>query len=200
MGRIKSKPTPTNEAMAAQNAQVQISQQEDERIVYLTGEINEASVTNTIAQLFAFAKRNSYKPIYLVVSTYGGSIDEMFSLYDAIKFIKSPIYTVGLGKIMSAGVLLLAAGEKKHRLIGKNARIMIHSSWGGALGNVFEAENEMKEWKRQQSRMEQLLAIEIGKSHDEISKIMEEKIDRYLDSSEAIDFGIVDGYLNDNKL
>ena len=200
MGRLKSSSLSTEEIIMAAGGQQQTVNQEDERLVYLTGEINEASVTNTIAQLFAFAKRNSYKPIYLVISTYGGSIDEMFSLYDAIKFVKPPVYTVGLGKIMSAGVLLLSAGQEGHRLIGKNARIMIHSSWGGAIGNVFEAENEMKEWKRQQKQMEKLLAIETNKSIDEISKIMEEKIDRYLDSSEAIDFGIVDGHLNDNKL
>ena len=109
-----------------------------------------------------------------------------------MKYCPTPIHTVGFGKIMSAGVLLLAAGVKDKRLIGKNARIMIHSTWGITAGNIFEAENEMKEWKRQQLQLEKCLAHETNKSLNEIKEIMKDRFNKFLSADEAIKFGIVD--------
>ena len=89
------------------------------RIVMLAGEINENSVAQTIGQLTMLSQQDCIKPIHFMLNTYGGSLDDMFALYDTIKFIQCPIHTIGLGKIMSAGVLLLAAGNKGNRLLGK---------------------------------------------------------------------------------
>jgi ATP-dependent Clp endopeptidase proteolytic subunit ClpP len=95
------------------------------RIIFLHGEVTEGMIANVIAQMLHLATVNT-KPIYLVVSTYGGAMHEMFSLYDCINFLPCPVHTVGLGKVMSAGVLLLAAGAKGKRLIGATASIMMH--------------------------------------------------------------------------
>jgi len=203
MGRISKKSQKDSQQadiMYMQQAQNMLSLQDEDRMIYLAGDVNEITITNVIAQLFSFAKKDSQKPIYIVISTYGGSVDEMFSLYDAIKFVNAPVYTIGIGKIMSAGVLLLTSGEKTKRLIGKNARIMIHPIFGGSLGNVFEQQNELNEMKRMQKQLNECLANETGKSIKEIENLMKSRMDTYLTPEEAINFGIVDNLIGGTKL
>lgn len=164
----------------------------NERIVYLNGEVNEHSISQVIAGLIALANHDQSAPITLVVSTYGGSVDEMFSLYDIIKYIPCPVHTVGLGKVMSAGVLLLASGKKGARVIGRNARLMIHPISGGSGGNVFEVVNETKEHVRQQNLMEELLLQETKMTKAFLDKVMISGHDNYIMATEAIKLGIVD--------
>lgn len=171
--------------------QLLMSQVDNTRIVFLHGDVTEHSISNVIAQLLHLANVNR-NPIHLVVSTYGGSIDEMFSLYDTIKFLPCPVHTVALGKVMSAGVLLLAAGVKGHRLMGASGRIMMHSVLGGTYGNVFEAENQAKEHRRLHDLMVDTLLRETKMTKAQVESIMNKKVDRYLTPQEAIKFGIVD--------
>lgn len=161
------------------------------RTVILHGEVNESSICSVIVQLLALAN-HSPSPIHLVVSTYGGSVDEMFSLYDVIKFLPCPVHTVALGKVMSAGVLLLASGVKGKRLIGKSSRIMIHPVSAGAQGNVFEMLNETKELQRLQQLMVESLVAETKMSKEKAEEIMASGKDCYLTPTEAIELGIVD--------
>ena len=93
---------------------------------------------------------------------------------------------------MSASVLILAAGQKNKRLIGSNARVMIHPIWGGSSGNVFEQRNEQKEMERLQEQMDKLLAKETGQSYKEIQKLMSKGHDFYLTAEDAIKIGIAD--------
>ena len=85
------------------------------------------------------------RPILFYLSTYGGNADDMFALYDLMRVVRreTEIHTVGLGKVMSAGVLILAAGTKGRRYIGKNCRVMIHSVMGGNAGSLHNMLNEM---------------------------------------------------------
>ena len=163
----------------------------DSRLVVLHGEVNESSICNVIVQLLQLANQN-HKPIHLVISTYGGSVDEMFSLYDTIKFLPCPVHTIALGKVMSAGVLLLASGVKGKRMIGKSARIMIHPISGGVIGNVFEAMNEMKEFERLQDLMTSALLSETKMKKEEIDNLMKSGHDCFLTPEQAISMGIVD--------
>lgn len=163
----------------------------DARLVVLHGEVNEASICNVIVQMLQLANQN-HKPIHLVISTYGGSVDEMFSLYDTIKFLPCPVHTIALGKVMSAGVLLLASGVKGKRMIGKSARIMIHPISGGVIGNVFEAMNEMKEFARLQDLMTNALLSETTMKKEEIDELMKAGHDCFLTPEQAIKMGIVD--------
>jgi len=168
----------------------------DARLVVLHGEVNEASICNVIVQLLQLANQN-HKPIHLVISTYGGSVDEMFSLYDTIKFLPCPVHTIALGKVMSAGVLLLASGIKGKRMIGKSARIMIHPISGGVIGNVFEAMNEMKEFTRLQDLMTNALQTETTMKKEEIDELMKSGHDCFLTPEQAIKMGIVDKIIGD---
>jgi len=163
----------------------------DARLVVLHGEVNEASICNVIVQMLQLANQN-HKPIHLVISTYGGSVDEMFSLYDTIKFLPCPVHTIALGKVMSAGVLLLASGVKGKRMIGKSARIMIHPISGGVIGNVFEAMNEMKEFARLQELMTSALLSETTMKKEEIDDLMKAGHDCFLTPEQAVKLGIVD--------
>lgn len=193
MGRptCESKQTNRNSTDAQELEAMSMSQPADVRIVMLHGDVNERSITNAIVQLLYLANQN-HKPIHLIVSTYGGSIDEMFSLYDTIKFLPCPVHTVALGKVMSAGVLLLAAGTKGKRLIGPSARIMIHPVSGGAIGNVFEIMNESKEAQRMHDLLVTSLMAETKMTKTQIDKIMRSGHDYHLVAEEAIKLGIVD--------
>lgn len=161
------------------------------RIVVLHGDVNETSISMVVAQLLHLAGQ-SLEPINLVISTYGGSVDEMFMLYDTIKFLPCPVHTIALGKVMSAGVLLLASGAKGKRMIGKNARIMIHPVSGGVMGNVFEVVNDTKEHKRLQDQMVDAIVKETKCSKAEIEKIMKSGHDYYVLPEQAVKMGIVD--------
>lgn len=164
---------------------------EDARIIYLAGEVSEASISNVIAQLLGLASISN-KPIQLVISTYGGSVDEMFSLYDVMKFLSCPVHTIGLGKIMSAGILLLSSGKKGSRLLGSNARLMIHPIAGHAIGKMFDLENEVAECRRMQNLMIELLRKETKMTKTDIDKIMNLSHDFYLTPEQAVKYGIVD--------
>jgi ATP-dependent Clp protease protease subunit len=167
------------------------------RLVVLHGDVNESSISMVVAQLLHLASQN-HKPIHLVISTYGGSVDEMFTLYDTIKFLPCPIHTIALGKVMSAGVLLLASGAKGHRMIGKSARIMIHPVSGGAVGNIFEVINDTKEQKRLQDQMVDAIVKETKTSKLKIETIMKTGHDVYLLPDEAIKLGIVDKIIGED--
>jgi ATP-dependent Clp protease protease subunit len=164
---------------------------QDARLVVLHGEVNEQSIYNVMVQLLLLANQN-HKPIHLIISTYGGSVDEMFTLYDTIKFLPCPVHTIALGKVMSAGVLLLASGTKGKRMIGKSARIMIHPVSGGVSGNVFEAMNEMKEFQRLQDAMASALVDETNLKKEDIQNLMKAGFDCFLTPEEAVKMGIVD--------
>ena len=190
----KSAPSASPEEMLMQS--LIVHQSDNVRIVVLHGDVNEHTISHVIVQLLQLANQN-HKPIHLVISTYGGSVDEMFSLYDTIKSLPCPVHTIAMGKVMSAGVLLLASGVKGKRLIGKSARIMIHPISGGVFGNVFEAVNEVKEHERLQSLMTDALLRETKMSREEIEKIMKAGHDCYITPEEAIKMGIVDGFIGE---
>lgn len=173
------------------------SQGNQERIVYLSGDVNEHTISNVIMQLVTLANQSNGKPIHTFISTYGGSVDEMFSLYDTIKFLPCSVRTIGMGKIMSAGVLLLAAGEKGHRQIGRSARVMIHPISSGFAGNIFELQAEVAEAQRLQNLMVDRLSAETKMPPDQIRQLMKAGHDTYLTPTEAIKLGIADKLVGD---
>lgn len=180
--------------------QQQLMMPQNDRVIYLSEDVNEMSISAVIAQIMALNSQNSVKPIVLMISTYGGSVDEMFALYDIVKFVKCPIITVGIGKVMSAGVLLLASGEKGKRMIGKNTRVMIHSiSAGHTGGSIAELTNEVDELKKIQLMMINSLAKETNIPRDKLEEIVNANKDFYLTAEEAIKFGVADKILSGGK-
>ena len=119
---------------------------------------------------------------------------EMFAIYDTMRMIREEceIQTIGLGKVMSAGVLLLAAGNKGSRKIGKNCRVMIHSVIGGQHGPVHNLENELEEVKWIQEQYIDALKEETNMTKKYIKKLLERKVNVYLTAKEAVELGIAD--------
>lgn len=170
-----------------------------ERIVYLAGEVSEVLVTQVIAGMISLASHDPVSPIKMIISTYGGAVDEMFALYDTIKYIPCPVHTVGMGKIMSAGVLLLAAGEKGQRIIGENARIMLHATSGASMGTFLQVKNETEEHERQQKQMEKLLLRESKMTSKQLTSIMSAGHDVYVLPEQAMSLGLVDQVIQSTK-
>jgi ATP-dependent Clp endopeptidase proteolytic subunit ClpP len=136
----------------------------------------------------------TYQPIDFIVSSHGGLAADMFSVYDTIRDIrdKSPIHTKGLGKVMSAGVLLLASGTKGQRRIGRYCRVMIHGVMAGQHGYLADVENEFKETRAIQRMYVKALAEETSMSEAYVRKLMNKKTNVYLDAEEAVKLGIAD--------
>ena len=140
---------------------------------------------------------DAWKPIKLLVSTQGGSAHEMFAIYDTMTMVKKDceIETIGMGKVMSAGVLLLASGTKGSRRIGRNCRVMIHPVAGGAMGDLQDIENDIQEIKWLQKQYIKCLAEETSLTEKKIRAIIKKKINYYFNAEEAVKMGIADEIL-----
>ena len=177
------------------------------RITGIFGEISEDSCKNVLSDLF-MVKEKDHKdrmlseekesieipPIEFIISTEGGNVQDMFSVYDCIRIIKDlvDIETFGLGKVMSAGILLLAAGTKGKRKVGKYCRLMMHSVQGGQFGSIMELETDIKEVRWYQNQFINALASETKLSKREVTNIFRRKTDTYFDAEKALEWGIVD--------
>ena len=136
----------------------------------------------------------NYAPFEFVISTLGGNAQEMFGLHDLMRVIRDDceIHTVGLGKVFSAGTLLLASGSKGKRRIGKNCRVMIHAVLGGNHGSIHNLENEMDEIRWTQDRYIEAMGEETNMSKTHLKKILNRKVNAYFTAEEAIELGIAD--------
>ena len=134
------------------------------------------------------------RPIEVIISTNGGNADDMFAIYDAMRMCREEveIETLGIGKVMSAGVLLLAAGTKGKRRIGKHCRIMIHSVIGGHIGPMHQLDNEMKEIKSIQELHIRALCEETNVTEKQLRALLKKKVNIYLTAEEAVKYGIAD--------
>jgi ATP-dependent Clp protease protease subunit len=175
------------------------------RIVSLYGEIDEEQCAEVAFTLLALGEMGAEvepeikggptgEAIKLLISTAGGSASDMLAVYDAIRMVKPacPVETIGLGKVMSAGVLLLAAGTRGRRRIGQNCRVMIHGVAAGAGGAIYSLENELEEIKHTQDQYIKLLAHETDMTVSYIRKLINRKLNVYLTASEAVELGIAD--------
>jgi len=133
-------------------------------------------------------------PIDMVISTPGGNADDMFAIYDTMRSIREevPIRTRGIGKVMSAGVVLLAAGTKGERSIGKNCRVMVHSVIGGHVGPMHQLDNEMEEIRNIQDQYITVLAEETKMTKRYLRNLLKKKVNIYLSATEAVELGIAD--------
>ncbi len=183
-----------------------MNSQPDLRTMMLYGEVNEEKIQELIVgtiMMTQAAAPNSYdedgnlKPMKLYLSTYGGAADDMFSFYDILSQAKESceLHTIGLGKVMSAGVLLLAAGTKGHRYIGKNCRVMIHAVTAGNIGELHNLQNEMEAIQQLQDSYTNALVQETSMTKRQLNKLLDRKVNVYLTAQEAIEYGIADKIL-----
>lgn len=169
-----------------------------QKVVSLYGDIDEENARDVVHAMKIlesdFTDDYESNKFELIVSTNGGSALEMFSIYDTIRMIKeqAPISTVGLGKVMSAGVLILASGTKGHRKIGKHCRVMIHGVASGYAGSIHSLENELEEVQWIQQQYISLLANETDMTQKYIKNLISRKVNVYLTAEQSVEYGIAD--------
>ena len=174
----------------------------DIRTVALFGDVDEEKASDLCMGFLLLTdysqKEAPYDPITFYISTYGGSADEMFSIYDMMSVTKTKceIETIGLGKVMSAGTLLLAAGTKGKRKVGRHCRIMIHAVAAGSSGELHNIENEVKSIKHIQELYINALSKETHMTKRMIQKLLDRKVNVYLTAEEAVEYGIADEIIN----
>jgi len=164
------------------------------RIIYIS-DINEKEAKTIITKLLELDMADSTIPIKIIVNSYGGEIESMFAIYDAMRTCRAPPITIGLGKAMSAGVLLLAAGKKGERRLSLHTRVMMHELSMFAGGKLYEVENATKEARRLQELWENALALESGKTIKKIRKIMTSHVDTFIEAGQAVEYGFADKVL-----
>lgn len=168
-----------------------ISQMNEQlRRIVLAGFVKEDTATQFLEQITALECTDMSKAISVYIDTYGGNVDSALCMYDAMKSCCCPIVTIGIGKVMSCGVLLLAAGDKGNRYITENTRIMIHEVSGGTFGPISDMENTVAETRRMQDVYISLLSNDTGKTKTKILKDMQSH--KYMSAAEAVKYGIVD--------
>ena len=207
-----SEDTPKTEEDAEEKDRIIFAPPEPKlRTVGIMGEINEEGSAEIVFGLLSLQSsavhfepvdiededsevKEVIMPIDMVISTPGGNADDMFAIYDTMRAIREevPIRTRGIGKVMSAGVVLLAAGTKGERSIGKNCRVMLHSVIGGHIGPMHQLDNEMEEIRNIQDQYISVLAEETKMTKRYLRNLMKKKVNVYLSATEAVELGIVD--------
>jgi len=174
------------------------------RVVGLYTDITEEKVAEVTQALLYLNETNRLKeddeekkPIDFYISTYGGNADDMFALYDIMKQVQkeTEIHTIGMGKVMSAGVLLLAGGTPGQRKIGKNCRIMLHSVSSGNHGDLHNLVNEVEAIQELQEMYINCLTQETKMTKSQLKKMLERKVNVYLSAEQAVEYGIADKVL-----
>ena len=172
------------------------------RSIMFVGEVTEERAADLISALLVLSQTKApdaerTEPIKLYVSTYGGSADEMFGIYDVVNYCKKfcDIETIGLGKVMSAGTLMLASGTKGKRKLGKHCRVMIHAVNGGQVGDIHNLQNELEQTVSLQDSYIQALSHETNMTKRQIQTLINRKVNVYLTAEEAIEKGLADEIL-----
>jgi len=170
-----------------------VSEPKTVALIKLYGTVNEDRCEEVIDQMLRYIYTGG-DLIQFMISTHGGLVSEMFSVYDIMRVAREDavITTLGLGKVMSAGVLLLAAGTKGYRQIGANCQIMIHSLKAEQGGYISTMSNDLDHLKSLEERYIKALSKETNMSKRYIRKLFNKKLDVFLTAEEAVDLGIAD--------
>ena len=161
-----------------------------ERIVFVTGGVEDHMASLITAQLLFLESENPKKDIYMYINSPGGVVTSGLAIHDTMQYIRPKIGTVCIGQAASMGSFLLASGEPGMRVALTNSRIMIHQPSGGAQGMASDIEIQAKEILRMRHRLNTLYAKYTGKTVEEIEKAMDR--DNFLEADEAKVFGLID--------
>ncbi|MFC6346407.1 ATP-dependent Clp endopeptidase proteolytic subunit ClpP [Vagococcus carniphilus] len=170
-----------------------------DRIIMLSGPIDDNVANSVIAQLLFLDAQDPEKDIYIYINSPGGSVSAGLAIYDTMNFIKADVQTIVLGMAASMGSFLLSAGTKGKRFALPNAEIMIHQPLGGAQGQATEIEIAARHILNTRDRLNQILADNTGQD----IKIIEKDTDRdnFMSAEEAKEYGLIDEVMvNSSKL
>ena len=164
-----------------------------DRIVFISGEVNDDMANAICAQLLFLQSQDPKKEISVYVNSPGGSVTAGLAIYDTMQFVKCPVATYCIGQAASMGAVLLTAGTKGRRFSLPNSRIMIHQPWGGAEGKASDIEITAREILRLKDRLNEILAKHSGRTFEDVVKDTDR--DHFMSAEEAKKWGLIDEVL-----
>lgn len=161
-----------------------------ERIIFVTGGVEDGLASLVTAQLLFLESENPKREIAMYINSPGGIVTSGLAIYDTMQYIRSPVSTVCIGQAASMGSLLLAAGEKGSRIALPNARIMVHQPSGGFRGQASDIERHAEDIIATKRRLNEIYVKHTGQPYDRVEKTLDR--DHFMTAEEAQAFGIVD--------
>lgn len=161
-----------------------------DRIIFLEGEVNDASAALVKAQILFLESEDPEKDIWLYINSPGGSVSAGLGIYDVMNFVKPDVGTICTGLAASMGAFLLSSGAKGKRFCLPSAEVMIHQPLGGAQGQATDMEIACRHMMKTKKRLTTIMAGNCGKPYDDIAADMER--DFWMDAEEALAYGIID--------
>ena len=168
-----------------------------ERVIFMTGPIEDYMANLIVAQLLFLEAENPDKDINVYINSPGGSITSGMSIYDTMTYIKPDISTLCIGQAASMGAILLAGGTSGKRFALPNSRIMIHQPLGGFQGQASDFEIHAKEILSMKKKLNEILAFHTGKEVDQLEKDTER--DNFMNGEEAKDYGLIDKVISERE-
>ena len=168
-----------------------------DRIVFISGEVNDEMANAVCAQLLFLQSQDPKKEISVYINSPGGSVTAGLAIYDTMQFVKCPVATYCIGQAASMGAVLLTAGEKGRRFALPNSRIMIHQPWGGAEGKASDIEITAREILRLKDILNGILAAHSGKTLEDV--VHDTDRDHFMSAAEACSWGLIDKVLDPKK-
>ena len=168
-----------------------------DRIVMLSGEVNDQVASTIVAQLLFLEAEDPEKDIYFYINSPGGVITAGMSIYDTMNYIKPDVSTICIGQAASMGAFLLSSGEKGKRYSLPNSRIMIHQPSGGAQGQSTDIQIQAKEIQRMKDDLNAILAENTGQKVEKIAEDTER--DNFMSADESKKYGMIDEVISKNS-
>ena len=161
-----------------------------ERVIFVTGEVEDNMANLIVAQLLFLEAENASKDIFLYINSPGGSVTAGLAIYDTMQFIKPDVQTICLGQACSMGSFLLAGGQKGKRFALPNSSIMIHQPLGGFRGQASDIQIHAREIQKTKDRLNNLLSFHTGKPLEQIQ--LDTDRDNFMTAQEAKEYGLID--------
>ena len=168
-----------------------------DRIIMLSGEINDAVASTIVAQLLFLEAEDPDKDIYIYINSPGGVITSGMSIYDTMNYIKPDICTICIGQAASMGAFLLSSGTKGKRFSLPHSRIMIHQPLGGAQGQATDIQIQAAEIQRMKEQLNKMIADQTGQDIHTVEKDTDR--DNFMSADEACEYGLVDEVIVNHK-
>ena len=169
----------------------------EDRIVFISGEIDDATANTVVAQLIYLEAKNPDKDISIYINSPGGSVTAGMAIYDTMKYVKCDVSTICVGLAASMGAFLLAAGTKGKRFCLPNSEVMIHQPLGGAQGQASDIEITARHIMNTKRKMIQMLSENTGQPIERVEKDVDR--DYYMSANEAVEYGLVDKVITRDK-
>ena len=164
-----------------------------ERVIFLTGQVEDQMANLIVAQLLFLESENPDKDIYLYINSPGGSVTAGMAIFDTLKFIKPDVSTVCMGQACSMGAFLLSAGTKGKRYALPHGRVMIHQPLGGVQGQASEIEIHAREILRMREELNGILASRSGQDIEVVARDTDR--DNFMSAQDAVEYGLIDEVL-----